>query len=85
MATEAMKELFIAVNCKRRRFFGMKRAKPLDCIPRALKTDIIRNYTDNVGRITNSFGEVVHVKPAAGGPKKRNRLIYTRRSENIKS
>ena len=60
VTTKAVEELFVSMNRKRRCFFRMKGAKPLQCIPRAFQADVLRNYADNIGRIANSFGEVVH-------------------------
>ena len=48
------------MDCERRRFFGMKRAEPLECAAGALETHIIRNYFDDVGRIANCVGKVLH-------------------------
>src|SRR6516162_8512492 len=66
MTSEAIKELFVPMNCERRRFFRVERAKSFESDPCLLETDVIRNYADEVGRIANGFREIVHLKGCRG-------------------
>jgi hypothetical protein len=81
MATETVKKLFVSMDCERRRLFGMERAKPLKTAAGRLQTYVFRNDFNDVGRITNGFGKVVHL--GCRDPKKRNQTRYTDLAENI--
>ena len=83
MATETVKKLFVSMDCERRRLFGMERAKPFKTAAGGLQTYVIRNDFDDVGRIANGFGKVVHL--GCRDPKKRNQTRYTVLVENIKA
>jgi hypothetical protein len=66
VTSEAVKELFVPMNCKRRRLFRVERAKSFESDACLLETDVIRNYADEVGRIADGFGEIVHLKGCRG-------------------
>src|SRR5262245_3914843 len=83
MATETVKKLFVSMNCERRCLFRMKWAKPLKTGACSLQTYVVRNHFDDIGRIANRFGEVVHL--GCRDPKKRNQTRYTVLAENIKA
>src|SRR5438105_8812098 len=83
MATETVKKLFVSMDCERRRLFGMERTKSFKTAAGGLQTYVLRNDFDDVGRIANGFGKIVHL--GCRDPKKRNQTRYTVLAENIKA